>query len=80
MTSKDYFTPPEAARELGLPLRTVQNRIRAGIIRAERHGARTWLIPASEVEEWKGKGRLRPWEARKQREAGTDGVRRGRQP
>ena len=55
-----FLTTAEVARALGLPLRTVQHRIKMGKIRAERIGGHTLVVPASEVERLKGVGRLKP--------------------
>lgn len=56
---KVYYTPTEAARLLSLPFRTLQSRIRNGLIVVERHGARTVLISAQEVERMRGLGPLK---------------------
>ncbi len=55
-----YLTTTEAAAALGLTVRGVQDRIKAGILHAERVGARGWLIPQSEVERFRGMGKLKP--------------------
>ena len=54
-----YYTPTEAARLLGLPVRTLQSRIRNRLVMVERHGARTVLISAQEVERMRGLGPLK---------------------
>lgn len=64
----EYLTTTEAAKVIGIPTRTLLNRIKAGIIQAERAGPRAWLVPRTEVEKWRNRGRLRPWEGRRIRE------------
>ena len=54
-----YLTTTETAEELGLPLRTVLNRIQAGTLRAQRVGVRGWLVPQSEIERFRGVGKLK---------------------
>ena len=46
-------TVTEAARELGVSARAVQNRILAGEMRAEKVTPRLYLIARSEVDRWK---------------------------
>ena len=55
-----YMTVTEAAREMGISERALHNRIKAGTVTAERFGARVWMIPATEVQRFRGAGRLRP--------------------
>ena len=43
-------TVAEAARELGVSVRAVQNRIRTGEMTAEKVTPRLYLVPWSEVE------------------------------
>ncbi len=50
----------EAAQEIGISERALQRRIRTGIVRAQRVGARVWVIPLSEVDRLRGSGRLKP--------------------
>lgn len=47
-----YTTVQEAAKVLGIPERTIQGRIRAGIMQADRLG-RAWLIPVRELDRWR---------------------------
>ena len=58
--ARDVLTVMEAARELGLSRRAIQNRITAGTIRAEQVNPRLWLVPRSEVERLRGIGKLKP--------------------
>jgi excisionase family DNA binding protein len=60
MSERDYITISEAAAELGIPPRTLAYRLERGLMRGERVNARLWLVPRSEVEQWRGVGRLRP--------------------
>ena len=46
-----YTTVQEAAAALGVSERTIQYRLRTGIMRADRLG-RAWLIPVRELEHW----------------------------
>lgn len=55
-----YLTTKEAAEALGLTLRGVQDRIKAGTLRAERVGARGWIIPRSEIERLRDAGKFKP--------------------
>lgn len=55
-----YLTTKEAAAALGVTLRAIQDRIKAGTLRAERVGARGWVIPQSEVDRFRGMGKLTP--------------------
>ena len=57
---RDLLTLQEVATELGLPVRTVQNRVRAGHMRGERVHPRLWMVPRSELERWRSTGRLKP--------------------
>ena len=54
-----YMTATEAAKELGLSLRGLQHRIKAGTIRAQRVSGRGWLVPREEVERYRGVGKLK---------------------
>ena len=56
----DIMTVTEAARELGLTERAVQDRLQRGVMRGRRIGARVWVIHRTEVEKWKERGKLRP--------------------
>jgi excisionase family DNA binding protein len=51
------LTVAEAAAELGVSVRAVQNRIRAGEMDAEKVTPRLYLISRSEVERWKPVGK-----------------------
>ena len=57
---RDLLTVVEAAHELGLTVRGVQERVRRGLLRGERVSPRLWLIPREEVERAKAQGRLKP--------------------
>jgi excisionase family DNA binding protein len=48
MTAPDYITTTEAARRLGVPVRTVQQRVTAGTLPAIRIG-RNWVIAATDL-------------------------------
>jgi len=54
------LTVQEAAVELGITVRGVQERLRRGAMQGERVTPRLWLIPRAEVERWKALGRQRP--------------------
>lgn len=53
VSQSDLLTVAEAARELGVSRRTVQERIARGRMRAVRKSARLWLVPGDEVERWR---------------------------
>jgi excisionase family DNA binding protein len=55
---RDLLTLQEVATELGLPVRTVQNRVRAGQMRGEH--PRLWMVPRAELERWRNQGKLKP--------------------
>ena len=55
--TRDMVTVAEAARELGVSIRAVQNRIRSGEMNAEKVTPRLYLIPRGEVERWKPIGK-----------------------
>jgi excisionase family DNA binding protein len=55
-----YMSTREAAEALGVSLKTIQARILSGAMRAERIGARVWLVPVAEVERWRAIGKLKP--------------------
>ena len=57
---RELMTVAEAARELGLSIRGVLNRLERGQMRGERVHPRLWLIPREEVERWRMLGRQRP--------------------
>lgn len=54
------MTVNEAARELGIGRSALHSRIQRGEIGAIRASPRLTLIPRSEVERWRGKGKLKP--------------------
>ena len=60
MTGRPLLTVQEAAVELGITVRGVQERLRRGAMQGERVTPRLWLIPRGEVERWKVLGRQRP--------------------
>ena len=64
---RDMVTVAEAAQELGVSIRAVQNRIRAGEMEAEKVTPRLYLIPRFEVERWKPIGKRKGGRPRKQR-------------
>jgi excisionase family DNA binding protein len=55
---RDYLTAAEAAAILGLPGRTVRNRLQRGIMRGVAVHHRLWLVPRDEVERWRDRGKL----------------------
>ena len=57
---RNLLTLQEVATELGLPVRTVQNRVRTGHMRGERIHPRLWMVPRAELERWRSVGRLKP--------------------
>jgi len=60
MKERELLTLHEVAKELGLPVRTVQNRVHAGTMRGERVHARLWMVPRDELDRWRGVGKLKP--------------------
>lgn len=54
------WTVAQVAEELGLSVRGVAHRLERGIMQGQRVNARLWLVPAEEVERWKGRGKLPP--------------------
>lgn len=62
----------DAAREMGISRRALQDRIARGDVKAERMNPRLWLVPRAEVERWKGRGKMKPWDSRKARDRATD--------
>jgi excisionase family DNA binding protein len=60
MTGRPLLTVQEAATELGITVRGIQERLKRGAMRGERVTPRLWLIPREEVERWKELGRQRP--------------------
>ena len=57
---RELLTVTEAADELGLTVRGVQERLRRGLMRGERVSPRLWMVPRAEVERWKALGRQKP--------------------
>jgi excisionase family DNA binding protein len=56
----EFITVGDAARELGIGRSALHSRIKRGEIRAIRVSPRLLLIPRSEVERWRDKGKLKP--------------------
>jgi excisionase family DNA binding protein len=56
---QDVLTVSEAAREIGIPLRTLYNRIRSGDCTALRLGPRAIVVTRTEVERQKQLGTLK---------------------
>ncbi len=54
------MTVREAAAALGVSERTIQLRIEQQSMKAERFGARSWMIAEREVERWRRMGKLKP--------------------
>ena len=69
----ELLTVQQAADELGLSRRGVQNRIDRGEMQATRVGARVWVIARAEVERWRALGRQRPGRKRKVAKETGDG-------
>jgi excisionase family DNA binding protein len=65
----EYLTVSDAAEAIGITARALRWRIQRGDVRADRVNPRLWLVPRSEVERLQEHGKLKPWQARKQREA-----------
>jgi excisionase family DNA binding protein len=65
---RDMLTVAEAAQELGISVRGVQDRLLRGAMHGERLTPRMWVIPRDEVDRWKDKGRLRPGRPKKRPE------------
>jgi len=61
----DIMTVAEAAKELGLSERTVQDRLQRGVMRGRRIGERVWVVHRNEVEKWKQRGKIRPGRPRR---------------
>ena len=53
------MTPAQAAEELGITTRAVQDRLKRGLLRGTNYGGRIWLIDRAEVERAKVAGRLK---------------------
>src|SRR5262245_43451168 len=58
--SEGFLSAREAAERLGISLNTLYDRIRTGIVRADKLSSRVWLVPISEVERLTGKGKQPP--------------------
>ncbi len=56
----EYRTVNEAARELGISHSAMHARIQRGDLQVLRVNARLLLIPVGELEQWRGKGKLKP--------------------
>lgn len=70
MDGDDRMTPAEAAAEIGITQRAVQDRLKRGLLRGTNYGGRVWLIPREEVERAKALGPLkRGPKPRKQQDA-----------
>lgn len=54
------LTVAEVAAALGLTVAGVNSRLRRGAMRGVKVNPRLWLIPADEVERWRGVGKLKP--------------------
>jgi excisionase family DNA binding protein len=59
MTGDDRMTPAQAAEELGITTRAVQDRLKRGLMRGTNYGGRVWLIDRTEVERMKQTGPLK---------------------
>jgi len=57
---EERLTAAEAAAMLGLPGRTVRNRLQRGIMQGIAVNPRLWLVSRGEIERWREVGRLRP--------------------
>ncbi len=53
------MTPAEAAAEIGITQRAVQDRLKRGLLRGTNYGGRVWLIDREEVERAKAVGPLK---------------------
>jgi excisionase family DNA binding protein len=58
--AKDLLTVTEAAEELGISVSAVQVRLRRGQMRGIRPSPRIWLVPRSEVDAWRERGKMKP--------------------
>jgi len=74
MTSEDFdiMTVAEAAKELGLSERAVQDRLQRGVMRGRRIGERVWVVSRAEVDKWKERGKIRPGRPRRESTQGHD--------
>ncbi len=53
------MTPAQAAEELGISVRGVQDRLKRGLLHGTNYGGRIWLIDRAEVERAKALGKLK---------------------
>ena len=74
MNDNDTLTTAEAARELGISQVAVRYRLEKGLMQGQCIVGKVWLIPRSEVEAWRGKGKLSPGPKRKQPQGGAEGT------
>jgi excisionase family DNA binding protein len=58
MDERSHLTVAEVAAALGLPARTVYYRLEHGYMTGERVSPKLWLVPRTELERWKGRGKL----------------------
>jgi excisionase family DNA binding protein len=56
----DYVTVAQAASQIGVSPRAIRQRIERGELKAEQVNPRLLMIPKSEIERWRGIGRLKP--------------------
>lgn len=68
----DYLTIAQAAELMGISPRALRNRIERGEVEAVRVNPRLLMVLESEARKWEGRGKMRPWEARRVREAQAD--------
>ena len=57
---EDMMTATQAAEELGVNRSTIQRRLERGEMRGLRVHQKLWMVPRSEVERWKERGKLKP--------------------
>jgi excisionase family DNA binding protein len=57
--NRELLTVAEAASVLGVSIRTVQARLARGDMQGERVHRHLWLIPRSEVERLRGRGKFK---------------------
>ena len=67
-----YMSVSEAAAAMGISVTALRDRIRNGQVQAERVGKRVLLIPESEVERLRGRGRLKPGPKPRQKPTATE--------
>ena len=61
-------TVTEAASELGVSGATINKRRQRGDMQGVKVNPRLWLIPADELDRWRGKGKLKPGPKRRTEE------------